>query len=221
MRLFWSQTAKLNLSQPQFPSCKMEIIDLTTEVIERSNRRRQWCIRHLEQHLTYQGLRKRELLLELNCSVLCYRNWRDFFLFQSVASFPTTWQVTKSQMNASHFFCLARPLQSLPPLLHALEFQPVKVQGEWPKVEILHPKPPGLINFGQFLLLATLPPPQLPLSPNNRKWCTRLSLCSERRKNVLSIHITRQRKCFQNPSLFLFMFFEPKNHLEKPCCSST
>ena len=71
-------------------------------------------------------------------------------------------------------------------------------------MEILHPKPPGLINFGQFLLLATLPPPQLPSVLTTESGAQRLSLCSERRKNVLSIHITRQRKCFQEPFAISF-----------------
>lgn len=61
------------------------------------------------------------------------------------------------------------------------------------------PKPPYFINFSQLLLLATLPPPQLPLVPTTESSAQTLLLYSQKTKNVLSIHITRQCKCFQEP----------------------
>lgn len=125
-------------------------------------------------------------------------------------------------MNASGSFYFPGPPHSSPkPLPGPLEFQPVKAGGSGRGVRMVWPKPPRLINFSRLLLLAVLPPPPLPLALATESGAQRLSLYSEKKKNVLSIHITRQCKCFQEPSLLLFMFFEPKNHLEKPCCSST
>ena len=69
---------------------------------------------------------------------------------------------------------------------------------------MLQPKLPGLINFRQFLLLAMLPQPQLPSVLRTESGTQRLSLCSEKRKNVLSIHIIRQCKCFQEPFAISF-----------------